>query len=102
MTFTKSTIECVLLKISEICPNDKITKGNVEKLRTYNRALPGSITENSRKYAMYEAISYIEHELRKSANRRMALAQAANHVLNFDWSTVSGCVGFERGTYDIK
>lgn len=95
---TSEQQENVLTLLAEIAPNDKATKGNVEKLRAHymaNFSFEGD--EREMRILLSDIASMVARDVSyKKAARRKSISEWAKHLMNFDWNNIPGCVGFER------
>ena len=91
----KTSIETqeILNHVLKLCPNNKITKGNIKKIREFNyknEVSPEFVITTS------DVIHACERKLEIKSANRPTLTEAAEHILNFDFNNIAGCVGFER------
>ncbi|AFN37431.1 hypothetical protein OLCHANIL_00127 [Vibrio phage V05] len=96
MNYTTETIKACLELVATL-KSDKITKGNVEKLRAAYRAQ----ADQEVSIAMSSICSIAERHLDRKAANRPAMSKCAESYLNFDWRTIPGCVGFSREVLEV-
>lgn len=91
-----SNQEIILNGISEVVKNNKITKGNIAKFRAWYREQFN--LEDSRELMLLSSdiASVCERHLDRKAANRPSFSDCATNIINFDWSTVAGCIGYER------
>ena len=91
-----TTEQIILNLIKSLCPNDKITKGNIAKIRAeYMGGNKGSFTQEVR-IELSSVCSVAERQLDRKAGARPSFTECARRYLNFDWNNIPGCIGFER------
>ena len=91
-----SNQEIILNGISSVIKNDKITKGNVKKFREWYRANFNMEEHRDLLLLASDIASVAERNLDRRAANRPSFSKCASHIMNFDWSSVPGCIGFER------
>ncbi len=96
MNYTTETITACMNLVATL-KSDKITKGNVTKLRAAYRAQQ----DQEVSIAMSSICSIAERHLDRKAANRPSMTKCAESYLNFDWRTIPGCIGFTREVAEV-
>ncbi|AUR85967.1 hypothetical protein NVP1081O_232 [Vibrio phage 1.081.O._10N.286.52.C2] len=97
---TYTTEQIILNLIASLCPNDKITKGNIQKVRLQYMTQPELFSQEVR-IELSSVCSVAERQLERRAANRPTFSAKAKSYLNFDWNNIPGCIGFERVNVEV-
>ncbi len=96
MNYTNETKEICLAVVAQFAKNDKITAGNINKIRLdYMGPNKGQHSKEVR-IALSSICHSAERQLERRAANRKSFTQCADNHLNFDFNNIPGCIGFER------
>lgn len=82
--------------IKTLAPNNKITKGNITKIRRYYLDNNLFSSNHDLWVALTDTVSMADRHLDRRASNRPTLTAECSRMINFDFNNIPGCIGFTR------
>lgn len=96
MNVSQSTYDLAKAQIEKSAPNNKITKGNIERIRRHYITQMSIKTEQELYLLLSDVASLADRHLDRRAANRPTMLEVLHKRATFDFNNIPGCIGFTR------